>query len=354
MEKKSRIEWIDICKAFAIYLMVMGHVGVSKNINIFIHTFHMPVFFILSGFCFNEKKNNNIKDLIKKRFLSLMVPYFIFATGLFIFWDVALLILNRPEEMREISNLLKSMFWFNTNASAFGVIQWFLPCLFLSEIIFCIICKITKSSLLKCGITLIVLSILAYTYPIIFNFRLPLALDCSLMATVFFGIGWLIKSIKIDKISNIIQTNKFKSLVIIILFGIVLSPLIYLNGEVNMRTIKYGNYFLFFFNSITYSMLLMAFSITVSNIFEKSKITKFIQWIGRNTLVVLLLNSTIIRCWQVVSSNKISIEGWKLDIANMFISLIVLLICVVLSEFINKFFPFTLGKKRKIIVKECK
>lgn len=129
----KRTEWIDICKALAIYCMVLGHVGTAKPVSEFIHVFHMPVFFLLSGYCFNEVKNSNIGQLIAKRFKSLIVPYLVFGTGLFLFWDFLLFILHRRAEMRPLSNLVSSMLWDCASASAFGVIQWFLPCLFLQN-----------------------------------------------------------------------------------------------------------------------------------------------------------------------------------------------------------------------------
>ena len=58
--KENRIGWIDICKAIAIYFMVLGHAGISENVSIVIHSFHMLVFFLLSGYCFDEVKNSDI------------------------------------------------------------------------------------------------------------------------------------------------------------------------------------------------------------------------------------------------------------------------------------------------------
>ena len=50
MEKRVRLEWVDIAKGIAIILMVIGHEVQSQHIHAFIFSFHMPLFFILSGF----------------------------------------------------------------------------------------------------------------------------------------------------------------------------------------------------------------------------------------------------------------------------------------------------------------
>lgn len=47
---KKRILWIDIAKAIAILLMVVGHTSIPNVLSNFIWAFHMPLFFIASGF----------------------------------------------------------------------------------------------------------------------------------------------------------------------------------------------------------------------------------------------------------------------------------------------------------------
>ena len=56
----NRIQSIDNAKGIRIILVVIGHsVDVFSAIGVSISSFHMPLFFILSGFLFNE----NIKSL---------------------------------------------------------------------------------------------------------------------------------------------------------------------------------------------------------------------------------------------------------------------------------------------------
>ena len=48
--RKSRMDYIDLYRAFGIILMVMGHIGFGGKFDKFIHAFHMPMFFFISGF----------------------------------------------------------------------------------------------------------------------------------------------------------------------------------------------------------------------------------------------------------------------------------------------------------------
>ena len=59
----NRIVWIDRCKCIAIYFVVYGHLCLD---NKYVYAFHMPLFFLLSGFVLNEKKYE-FKDFLKSR-----------------------------------------------------------------------------------------------------------------------------------------------------------------------------------------------------------------------------------------------------------------------------------------------
>ena len=86
--KQSRNVFIDIIKAFAIILVVIGHCiqyGAGKNFlqeklffdnNIFkiIYSFHMPLFMLISGYLFAYGRNKSIKDVFIGRFKSLVIP----------------------------------------------------------------------------------------------------------------------------------------------------------------------------------------------------------------------------------------------------------------------------------------
>lgn len=61
--------WIDWVKTICIFLMVVGHAGVFKYERLFFYTFHMPAFFIISGYLYRE--HNWIKTL-----KSFMIPMF--------------------------------------------------------------------------------------------------------------------------------------------------------------------------------------------------------------------------------------------------------------------------------------
>lgn len=48
----KRENWIDWSKAILIWLMVLGHAGLSGMPREFVYAFHMPAFFIISGYLY--------------------------------------------------------------------------------------------------------------------------------------------------------------------------------------------------------------------------------------------------------------------------------------------------------------
>ena len=63
MSVKNRVEWMDVFRGTGIILMIMGHIGFGDHFDIFIHAFHMPMFFFISGFFFKHKEKYEVAPL---------------------------------------------------------------------------------------------------------------------------------------------------------------------------------------------------------------------------------------------------------------------------------------------------
>ena len=62
METKSgRIDEIDVMRGIGILLVVIGHVfPAGKRVHTFIYSFHMPLFFIISGMALSFEGESRI------------------------------------------------------------------------------------------------------------------------------------------------------------------------------------------------------------------------------------------------------------------------------------------------------
>ena len=87
MKTKERLEEIDILKALGILCAVFGHSGAAGTE--FVYMFHMPIFFMASGYVYSEKHSQNLLAIAKNtkaKLLRLWLPYF--------FWNSLFILLN--------------------------------------------------------------------------------------------------------------------------------------------------------------------------------------------------------------------------------------------------------------------
>lgn len=86
----KRLEFIDNLKGLAILMVVAGHIiqflycpdNFDENIAFrAIYSFHMPLFFMLSGFVttFAMGSESKVFMKVRKRFLQLIIPYLLWG-----------------------------------------------------------------------------------------------------------------------------------------------------------------------------------------------------------------------------------------------------------------------------------
>ena len=74
----SKDNYISVAKAIGIILMGIGHSGCPKLLRDFIYTFHMPLFFLCSGYFFKEIVSlYKLKSFFLKKMRGLYFPYLI-------------------------------------------------------------------------------------------------------------------------------------------------------------------------------------------------------------------------------------------------------------------------------------
>lgn len=122
--KKSvkRIEWIDLAKGMAIFLMVCGHTSIPSSLSNWIWSFHMPLFFIVSGMLFSPYNYPSFADFLKKRCRTLLLPWLVFTV---------VTVCYSPTESLHLLAGCHNLF-----------ALWFLPVLFLTELMGFYIVKI--------------------------------------------------------------------------------------------------------------------------------------------------------------------------------------------------------------------
>ena len=76
---QKRLDYLDIAKGIGILLVIIGHcqighsqIGMLGNIHSYLYSFHMPLFFFISGMFFSNRAT--FVSLAKKRFKQLILP----------------------------------------------------------------------------------------------------------------------------------------------------------------------------------------------------------------------------------------------------------------------------------------
>lgn len=174
---------MDIAKGIGILCVILGHNGLEQ-----VGTFHMPLFFILSGYFLSSKLS--MKDFAAKKARQLLLPY-AFGVLLTVFCAVIKdIVWHNPEDiLPDIKMwLIAGLYGKGTKSDILfeGVhkigVYWFLLALFIGSII---VRKFYDSQYM-----LAILTLIAYvgyaTRQIIF---LPLSIQNGMVAAFFLGIG---------------------------------------------------------------------------------------------------------------------------------------------------------------------
>ena len=297
LEKNQRITYIDYIRAFCIILMIMGHIGFGSVFSLWIHAFHMPIWFFISGyFC---KINRSLKEYAVKKIKNILVPYFIFAViYIFVFrvlekqwcWEGILF----PNKIQVPIN---------------GAI-WFLPAFFITDLIcylsFKFLPRLSAVALLACVGIIGSFSIIC----------LPFSCDSALVGSGFFLCGFLCRKY----LRKLLELSVGKTIIL----GIASNIVIFINSNVNMRENIYGIVPLFWLAAL--SMIVFLFNIFI--IIMNTKENKFFKYIGQNTIIfictnqlILFLiekiiyphNSIVLLCWKIFELVTVTVVGSFLD-----------------------------------------
>lgn len=293
----------DFIKGFLIALVVLGHTiymvfsDDSWNNYIFhvIYSFHMPLFFFISGYFFKSCLRMTFYEMIMYRFKRLLIPTMIFTCILFI--------INFISFGFKIHSL-----W---NVYELSKTYWFLICLFCLTIIYYIFVK--KTSLIR------ILLFLLFFVSIIFYKKLPIFIlvDCQvirMLPIMGLGIFYYFNKNKIQKIlgNNILHYSIILFSIFEICFVRYLYGINLMNYSIIIRIID-GIYC----SIIMFEVLKKIYTYTSKHY---NLITNCFVKFGSNTLGIYLVH--MIFC-KFVSYNNIHIyiyNNW-LTISSLFILL---------------------------------
>lgn len=217
----SKIKQLEIIQIIATVLVVIGHSFVYEDSPFLyksIYVFHMPLFFIISGFLLAYTSNEKVPSIysfIKKKTYRLIFPYIFISSIAFIPKVLLSSYALRPADFT-FQSYFNSLIYPSENTIIFF---WFLPTLYLISILYFLLMKIFN---------LLPTSIVTYKFEFIFFLSIGFYMIGSsclfklfnisgvLIYFFYFALGGLVYRYR-DKLSTYIPRNLY---IYLFLFGL--------------------------------------------------------------------------------------------------------------------------------------
>ncbi len=358
MNNTKRLDHLDMAKGIGIFLVALGHMeDIATGTRVWISSFHMPLFFIISGILMAVKNEpeKDYRESVKKRFRGIIIPYLWFSLSYFII-DIG--------NLNIVHNIDLHTFIVDTidSATFYGMsVLWFLPALFLASVGFLFLKKKLPDKAV--ALLLIVTAVICYVIKLQFA-KLYAANEDSLLITSlinivyiflraavaqsFVGYGYYAK-VLFDRLANggRQEVSRLTSLrpallaagIVMLAINIALSMK---NGCADLRNIILNNVAIYYIAAFlgTFGIILICKALPP---------VRLITYFGRNSIIVMACH---INYYILYAGIKL---GWFVDSFNkharhyVFVAVVMITVfalSAVVIEVINRFFPFVLGKKR--------
>ncbi len=368
-DKKKRLDYLDMTKGLGMILVLIGHLqGDSiftfspyiQPLCAFIFSFHMPMFFIVSGILL-AIKNDEIRpfaDVAKSRFRGIMIPYLWFS---FFYLLVVIWALIRGEIAPQTLYL---NIWYVLSCYGMNVL-WFLPALYFGELLFIFIRRRIRDDAPFIAIVVLsnaVVYLAAYfvgiaKYPTPFYERvhdLIIVILRPVLVCGFISIGYYVHKFfrkgtrlgdffakpQVDEKGRVAVRYQMAYIVLgLMLFGVCLA-LFKINNGIDFRSLAFRNVFFFFVCALSgsYGMIVLCKGLPRVGLFCYWGIGSLIFMVTHNSQTVLTFS---LKTAMYVNQYLTRARGY---ICYAIVVMIITAYSTFMIWLIRKYFPFMLGK----------
>lgn len=284
-------------KGVGILLVILGHCMLFENpINRIIYSFHMPLFFILSGYVYNIKYKDLQKEFIFKK-LKMLLYYFILPTSIFmlitpLFFKLGFYnhsFTNIPENYNYIDLIiqyLKSLIYLDKLPLLVAQV-WFVRTLFINIISFNFINKLLKTNILK---KQLIISIIYFS---IFLFLQSKGFS-NLWVNIFLSypfiyMGYLFKEKNIlTKLDNIFKNNQLNSIyMVIIVIFMFLFGIFYPKNIIDFYSSQ--------LESVFYLCIMLPAGLILTYLIAEVFNEYILNFFGKNSIKILIIHGVILK-----------------------------------------------------------
>lgn len=333
----NKSEFINKLKCIGIILVLCGHtLGINKDFEIYIYSFHMPLFYFMSGFVLSDFRiSMDWVESIKHYYEKLILPYLCISIITWLPWVLFTKRLGADAALdisiwRPIIGTIYGIGvdgWLQHNA-----MLWFLPCLFILHMIFRLILINFKSYLLP--ISMLGCPIIGYIIANNLKFRLPWGIEIALLAVPFYTAGYFLSKISWKTFSVLV-----KLIGVLILIGIQYYCNS-LNGRVDLNFVSIGNPFVYYccafsgIAALAVGVTMLPVTRTVIKIADAS----FVAY-GFHRIIFSIFSAIGLYIFHDYMTFKNS------GLGSFVYTLCAIYVSVLITPIIRNFFPIMVGKR---------
>ena len=318
---KERNILIDVAKGLGILLVIWGHTTTPFFNEIY--AFHMPFFFVVSGYFFSRK--GSFKNQLSYNIKRIGYPYLLFSVLIYLYYLLFCFIFKLDYNPLGIIKIIPYD----------GVVSeplWFLVSLFTISVFYYFVSKI------KNGYIQLLLCLILFIFSKLHLIPNWFCISSSMSFLVYYFIGNKLREFHANIFTIFAELESHKKLLYVILSLVAFCILYY--------TIDFaGNKYLSIAFSIPIALFgaccLVSFASLVSNL---KKVSSGLAYIGRNSLTMYAIQLPLMELTRPVSNLFFERETY-LGGMNVFVNLF---ITIIATEILCRVFPGILGKNRKM------
>lgn len=272
--EKERLRSLDIAKGIGIILVVWAHAGGPGSS--LIYQFHMPLFFLISGYLFNSR--NTIKEFVIRKIESLYLPFVIWNLTVILLRTLRNLFASRPTVSYTVKAAIKAVLLLDKDNQLLGA-TWFLGALFFMSVLYKLVETVMGDRKYKRLLITLLFTLLA-----VFGFAVNLSyfLSRTLILGMFFAFGYVVKE----------QKETFRKLDNPITAAVcfVLFMFIAMNNTASMGHNEYSNPILFVVGACmaSYSTIWLSAQIGRLSTPTRQKLQDGLSLLGRRSLDIVI------------------------------------------------------------------
>lgn len=368
----KRLDYLDMAKGIGMLLVLMGHLQGDAIYQfspylqpwcVFIFSFHMPMFFIISGILMAIKNDEakSFKEIAKRRFKGIMIPYYWFSA-----FYLSVVVFELIRGNIAIQTLLINL-WYVISGYGMNVL-WFLPAIYLGELLFIYLkqkSKTEKSFFITIIVAEIITFILSYllTIPsmesvVYKRFReIATIILRPVLIAGFISLGYYVHKLLSsgNKIGNFFlkpETNeknkvllkyKFAYIIIGILLLAVCAIFAPVNNGIDVRTMAFRNIFFFLLCCLSgsYGLIILCKGLPA---------IKLVTFWGQGSLIFMAThNSQTVLHYAMLFAMYVNqyLTRARGYICYAIVVTIITIFSTIMIFLIQRFAPFIIGKSYK-------